>query len=44
MSLPGADKWAAVTILRDSGALNSFVLESTLPFSADTDTGEIVVA
>lgn len=44
VSLPGLDKCVAVTILRDSGALNSFVLESTLPFSADTDTGEVVVA
>lgn len=43
VSLPGLNKRVEVTILRDSGALDSFVLQSILPFSADTDTGENVI-
>ena len=43
VSLPGSDEKVAVTILRDTGALDSFVCESVLHFSANTDTGQVVV-
>ncbi|KAK0145216.1 Retrovirus-related Pol polyprotein from transposon 412 [Merluccius polli] len=39
VSLEGSDKKVPVNILRDSGALDSFILESVLPFSSDSDTG-----
>uniref|UniRef100_A0AAQ4QC33 Gypsy retrotransposon integrase-like protein 1 n=1 Tax=Gasterosteus aculeatus aculeatus TaxID=481459 RepID=A0AAQ4QC33_GASAC len=41
-SLVGNNKRVPVTILRDTGALDSFVLESALPFSEETDTGSFV--
>lgn len=42
MFLPGSNKQVEVNILRDTGALDSFVRTSLLPFSADTDTGRVV--
>jgi len=39
VSLEGRNKKVPVNILRDSGALDSFILESVLPFSSDSDTG-----
>lgn len=43
VSLPRSNTQDEVAILRDSGAFDSFVLRSILPFSADTDTGEDVL-
>lgn len=31
-----------VVILRDTGAFDSFVLQATLPFSEETDTGAFI--
>ncbi|XP_056905675.1 uncharacterized protein LOC130534961 [Takifugu flavidus] len=42
VSLVGSGKRVRVNILRDSGALDSFILESVLPFSSDSDTGSCV--
>lgn len=39
VSMVGSDKKVPVTILRHSVALDSFILESVLPFSSDGDTG-----
>ncbi|XP_014893175.1 uncharacterized protein LOC106950677 isoform X2 [Poecilia latipinna] len=39
VSLVGRDVKAPVTILRDTGAYDSFILASVLPFSDDSDTG-----
>ncbi|XP_075934468.1 uncharacterized protein LOC142934010 [Anarhichas minor] len=39
VSLVGTDRKVPVTILRDTGAFDSFILASALPFSAETDTG-----
>lgn len=36
-------KEVAVKILRDTGALYTFVHQSLLPFSSDTDTGDFVL-
>lgn len=44
VSLPGSDKQVPVKILRDTGSFDSFVRESVLPFSSDTDTGGFVLA
>jgi len=35
----GSDKKTLVNILRDSAALDSFLFESVLPFSSDSDSG-----
>lgn len=43
VSLVGSDEKIPVKILRDSGALDSFILSSVLPFSSDTDTGNFVL-
>lgn len=42
VSLLGSDKKVAVKILRDSGALNTFVRQSVLPFSPQSDTGSCI--
>lgn len=39
VSLLGSDLAVPVTILRDTGAYDSFILSSVLPFSSETDTG-----
>lgn len=39
VSLPGNDNKVAVKILRDTGSSESFILESMLPFSAESHTG-----
>lgn len=38
-SLVGSETRMPVKILRDSGALDSFILDSVLPFSSETETG-----
>eukprot|EP00064_Thunnus_orientalis_P021846 superscaffoldBa00006904_g22014 len=39
----GSDKKVFVKILRDTGALESYIVESVLPFSSVTDTGKCVL-
>lgn len=39
VSLVGSETRVPVKILRDSGALDSFILDSVLPFSSETETG-----
>uniref|UniRef100_A0A4W5JE97 Gypsy retrotransposon integrase-like protein 1 n=1 Tax=Hucho hucho TaxID=62062 RepID=A0A4W5JE97_9TELE len=43
VSILGSKNLVPVTILRDTGASESFVLESVLPFSAETDSGNSVL-
>ncbi|XP_030276904.1 uncharacterized protein LOC115583846 [Sparus aurata] len=43
VSLSGSSEKVPVTILRDTGALDSFILASVLPFSGETDTGDSVL-
>ena len=43
VSLLGSDERVPVKILRDTGAVDSFVRKSVLPFSSDTDTGDVVL-
>ena len=43
VSLSGSGKKVPVTILRDTGALDSFILASVLPFSGETATGDSVL-
>ena len=43
MSVLGTDTQVPVRILRDMGALESFVVESVLSFSSVTDTGSCVL-
>lgn len=43
VSLVGGGGQVPIKILRDTGALDSFILESVLPFSFETDTGECVI-
>lgn len=43
MSLGGTDQKVPVKILRNTGASESFVLESVLPFSTVTDTSNCVL-
>jgi hypothetical protein len=40
VSMLGSKALVPVKILRDTGVFKSFVLESVLPFSAETDSGE----
>ncbi len=42
VSLVGSNEKVAVKILRDSGALNTFICDSVLPFSPQSDTGRCV--
>lgn len=42
LSMVGSEEKVPVKILRDSGALNTFVRESILPFSPQSDTGNCV--
>ncbi|CAN9508185.1 unnamed protein product [Ophioblennius macclurei] len=42
VSLVGSDRRVPVRILRDSGALDSLIVDSVLPFSPETDTGSSV--
>ena len=42
MFLVGSDGKVPVTILRDMGAFDSFMLASTLPFSEETETGSFL--
>ena len=41
VSLVGSGVQVPVRILRDSGALDSFISESVFPFSQESDTGEV---
>lgn len=43
VSLMGSSVQVPIKILRDTGALDSFILESVLPFSPETDTGGCVI-
>lgn len=43
VSLGGNDSKVPVKILKDTGAINSFIRASVLPFSAETDTGDCVI-
>ncbi|XP_055721489.1 uncharacterized protein LOC129813225 [Salvelinus fontinalis] len=43
VSMLGSKELVPVKILRDTGASESFVLESVLPFSAETDSGNSVL-
>lgn len=43
VSMLGSKNLVPVKILRDTGASDSFVLESVLPFSAETDSGNSVL-
>nr|XP_055059873.1 uncharacterized protein LOC129443429 [Misgurnus anguillicaudatus] len=43
VSLLGCDKQVPVKVLRDTGASESFILESVLPFSQKSDTGNSVL-
>lgn len=43
VSMLGSKNLVPVKILRDTGASESFVLESVLPFSAETDSGNSVL-
>ena len=43
VSLVGSDVVVPVKILRDTGALDSFIVESVLPFSSESDTGTCVL-
>ncbi|XP_055788765.1 uncharacterized protein LOC129861392 [Salvelinus fontinalis] len=43
VSILGSKELVPVKILRDTGASESFVLESVLPFSAETDSGKSVL-
>ena len=43
VSLVGSEEKVPVKILRDSGALDSFIVASVLPFSTDTATGDSVL-
>lgn len=43
VALQGSDCKVPVKILRDTGARDSFILASVLPFSPDSDTGECVL-
>ncbi len=40
MSLAESNKEIPIRILRDTGAVDSFILESILPFSLQSDTGD----
>ena len=43
VSVMGSDKQVPVKVLRDCGSLDSFVRESVLPFTTETDTGESIL-
>ena len=43
VSLSGSSEKVPVTILRDTGALDSFILVSVLPFLGETDSGDSVL-
>lgn len=43
VSLIGSDKQVPIKILRDTGAVDSFILDSILPFSMESDTGSCVM-
>ena len=43
LCLLGSKDLVPVKILRDTGAAEAFVLESVLPFSAETDSGNSVL-
>ena len=43
VAMLGSNVLVPVKILRDTGASESFVLESVLPFSAETDSGNSVL-
>lgn len=43
MSLKDGNQNVSIKILRDTGALDSFMLESVLPFSKESDTGRCVM-
>ncbi len=44
VSLVGGDVKTPLKILRDTGAYNSYIVSSVLPFSGDTDTGDFVLS
>lgn len=43
MSLVGSDTSVPIKLLRDTGAQHSFVLESVLPFSGESATGDFIL-
>lgn len=43
VSLVGRDEKVPIRILRDTGACDSFILASVLPFSSESDTGDRVL-
>lgn len=43
VTMAGSDEEVPVKILRDSGALDSFILALVLPFTSETNTGEAVL-
>ena len=43
VSVMGSDKKVPVKVLRDCGSIDSFVRESVLPFTTETDTGESIL-
>ncbi|KAK0135460.1 Transposable element Tcb2 transposase [Merluccius polli] len=44
VSLVGSDVKVPVTILRDTGAYDSYMIESVLPLSAETDSGDRILS
>lgn len=44
MSLVGSGIQVPVKILQDTAAYNSFIVGSVMPFSAETDTGDVVLS
>ena len=43
MSLVGSPVRVPVRVLRDTGASESFIVQSVLPFNADSDTGSCIL-
>ncbi|KAJ4920941.1 hypothetical protein JOQ06_023085 [Pogonophryne albipinna] len=43
VSMVGSDKYVPIKVLRDTAARYSFIVESVLPFSSETETGDFVL-
>ncbi|XP_034078707.1 uncharacterized protein LOC117550381 isoform X2 [Gymnodraco acuticeps] len=43
VSIVGSDKYVPIKVLRDTAARYSFIVESVLPFSSETETGDFVL-
>uniref|UniRef100_A0A667ZMH0 Integrase catalytic domain-containing protein n=1 Tax=Myripristis murdjan TaxID=586833 RepID=A0A667ZMH0_9TELE len=43
VSLVGSAEYVNIRVLRDTGARHSFIVQSALPFSADTQSGDFIV-